>query len=705
MGKRSVTAEDIFRLTHVGDVVMHPDGQRLAVTVSRMNAEENLYQSHIWMIHTPSGDAAPFTESEKSESAPQWSPDGKWLAFLSNRHDGKQQVFIMPTQGGEAHQATSLSEGVQMFRWSADSKSIAFVGNVSEWAKDEQDPKKTADKTPREKFTEDVKVIRQTWYRMDGVGYFGNRRNHLHVVNVQTITSPGKHSGQATTAPFAKATSLPTVRLTEGPFDIDSFDWSPDGTHVVFAGNLDADADETMHRYLYRMPVSIPSTVDGRGTVVSHAERLFKAPCSVEHPRFSPNGQYIAFYGNNLEHAFYTQHGVWVYDVDAKEVKCLTADMDEAFGDVVITDTRASASLELCWSEHSRHVYSIVSQRGATQLVRIDCVRGDVEWMTTGDHCLYAFSLDGLGSTAAMVRATPDDPGSVFLLELPAATGEASSQRRLTHWNADWLAEVELAHPKRFTFSSGGLDMDGWVMLPFETREADKLPAVLQVHGGPMAMYGNTFFFEFQLIAASGLAVVYSNPRGSMGYGQEFCSCIKGDWGNLDFQDVEACMDEAIAQFPIDDQRLAIAGGSYGGFMSAWAIGHTQRYKAAIVMRACINEYSMFGTCDLGFLDELDFGCKPWENPAPYFAVSPIVSAAEIKADTLIIHSENDLRCPVEQAEQLYAALRAHGVPVEFVRFPNESHGLSRSGKPWHRVFRLEKIQDFLISWVRKGVK
>lgn len=695
MGKRSVGAEDIFRLALVGDVVMHPDGQRIAVTVTTMDSEVNQYRSHIWNIHTPSGDTTPFTTSTKSESSPQWSADGRWLAFLSNRHGDKQQVYVMSSHGGEAQQVTELRNGVQMFRWRPDSKSIAVVGNALTFEKDERAWKKAEDKPPRERYTDDVLVIRRTWYRMDGVGFFGDHRNHLFVVNLQAWMTPWKHNLQPATV-ASDVSRFPVYRVTEGQFDVDSFDWSPDGQHIVFASNLDENADDTMHRFLYRIPISVPEADTATAIPLAQAERLFATPRSVEHPRYSPDGRYIAFYGNDLEHAFYTQNQVWVYDVITGETQCLTDHLDEAFGDVVVTDTRTSAKLDLIWAEHSRYVYSTVSHRGTTQLVRIHCRTKQVEWLTNGDHCVYAYTLNRRGSTAAIVKGTPTDPGNVFALEIPAATAEACSHRRLTNWNAEWLKEVELTPPQRFSFVSDGIEMDGWVMLPASADTKHPLPTVVQVHGGPMAMYANSFFFEFQLLAASGMAVVYGNPRGSMGYGQEFCSCIRGAWGDRDFRDVEACIDTALEKFPLDARRLAIAGGSYGGFMAAWAIGHTERYKAAVVMRSCVNEYSMFGSCDIGFLDELDFGCKPWENPEPYFAVSPIAAADKMRASVLIIHSENDLRCPIEQAEQLYAALRAHCVPVEFVRFPNESHGLSRSGQPWHRVFRLEKIQSFL---------
>ena len=323
-------------------------------------------------------------------------------------------------------------------------------------------------------------------------------------------------------------------------------------------------------------------------------------------------------------------------------------------------------------------------------------VTGECTSITSGEHCILSFSLNKKSSSATLVRATTTDPGNVYAIELPMGTGGATGLRRLTNWNADFLNQLDIVKLAKLRFTVDGLTLDGWVMLPSEPAPTGGYTTVVQVHGGPMAMYGEQFFFEFQLLAATGAAVIYCNPRGSMGYGQEFCHCIRAKWGAVDFSDIETFVDAAIERYPLNGHQIAIAGGSYGGFMAAWAIGHTDRYKAAVVMRSCVNEYSMFGTCDVGFEDMHDFGFAPWENPEAYFKVSPIASAGHMHAPVLIIHSENDLRCPIEQAEQLYMALRVRHVPVEFVRFPNESHNLSRSGKPWHRVFRLEKIESFL---------
>jgi dipeptidyl aminopeptidase/acylaminoacyl peptidase len=693
VAKRKLTAEDIFNIQVIGDIAQHPTEHAVAVVVTRLQREDNTYRSHIWKVHTDSGNAWLLTSSDKSETRPAWSPDGRWLAFLSDRSGDHQQLFVMPANGGEAVQVTQLKTDVQSFRWSPDGRSIAFVANVKERSKDAEAELSSKELSPREKYTADVKVITRTFYRLDGVGYFGDRRNHLHVVNVGSLVS-GKSRMQSAYESKSVATAFPCVRLTEGSFDVESFDWMPDGTSIVFASNLESDADETMNRYLYVVSLGGPSP--GTLQQAKDIRRLPGVPAYAEGPRVSPDGRMIAFYGHNQEHRGYTQSKVWLYDVETESAYCPTAALDQTFGDVTVSDTRAAHHVGLEWSEDQKYVYSLMSAKGTTQLVRVDVVTGECTFITNGDHCILSYSLNRKASSASLVRATTTDPGNVYAVELPMGTGDVTSLRQLTNWNADFLYQVEVVKPEKMQFTVDGLTLDGWVMLPGEPAPTGGYPTVVQVHGGPMAMYGEQFFFEFQLLAATGAAVIYCNPRGSMGYGQAFCHCIQAKWGTVDFSDIETFVDAAIERYPLNGNQIAIAGGSYGGFMAAWAIGHTDRYKAAVVMRSCVNEYSMFGTCDVGFEDLHDFGCAPWENPEAYMAVSPIASAGHMHAPVLIIHSENDLRCPIEQAEQLYMALRVRRVPVEFVRFPNEGHNLSRSGQPWHRVFRLEKIQSFL---------
>jgi dipeptidyl aminopeptidase/acylaminoacyl peptidase len=240
-------------------------------------------------------------------------------------------------------------------------------------------------------------------------------------------------------------------------------------------------------------------------------------------------------------------------------------------------------------------------------------------------------------------------------------------------------------------------------MKPAGFEAGKQYPAILYVHGGPMAMYGWTFFFEFQCLAAAGYAVIYTNPRGSQGYGQEFCSCIREDWGNLDYLDVMAGLDAALAAAPwIDRERLGIAGGSYGGFMTNWAVGHTDRFKAAVTQRSVVNEASSVGTSDFGYVDMASYPTRPWEDMTFYRGVSPLTFVEQIHTPLLIEHQEEDYRCPMEQAEQLYTALKVLRRTVEFVRYPDSSHGMSRTGKPWLRVYRLRTIRDWFDRFIER---
>ncbi|PZN07416.1 MAG: peptidase S9 family protein, partial [Bacillota bacterium] len=280
--------------------------------------------------------------------------------------------------------------------------------------------------------------------------------------------------------------------------------------------------------------------------------------------------------------------------------------------------------------------------------------------------------------------------------------GEIRSATRLSVANERLLADVEVVEPETFTFQSDGKLLDGWLLRPVGFEPGKKYPAILHIHGGPMFMYGYAFCHELQLLAARGYAVFFTNPRGSQGYGQEFCTAIRGDWGNRDYRDLMACVDAVLERFDfIDPERLGVAGSSYGGYMTNWIVTHTDRFRAAVTMDCIANGYSFFGTSDLGYDDLFGLGVPPWEDPLRYLEMSPLHHIARCKTPLLIMHSEMDLRCPIEQAEQLYTALKVRGVPTEFVRFPGESHGLSLGGKPWHRVYRLDRIVEWFDRYLQ----
>ncbi|MEW6045250.1 MAG: S9 family peptidase [Bacillota bacterium] len=709
--RRLITSRDLLQMRFVGDVQLSPDGQRVAWVERWIDPDADAYRSRI-MVAPADGSAppAPFTAGTAQDKAPRWSPDGRWLGFLSNRPlEGRGvagrkdqlgpaqgpapppfQLYVMPAFGGEARPLTRLKRGAGVPLWSPDGRRIAFIAEVDpsrgvERLGDE-DPD---EKDPYRRFNRDVKVITRLYYKEDGVGLFDGRRHHLMMVEFRPEQgdSPDREPE--------------VVAVTMGAFDIRSADWMPDGRTLVAVTNTDPEADYQRWRDVYLVPVD-PGRPGGP------FERVTASDLRITEVRVAPDGRRLAFTGYDLELGQYSNHHLYVLELDgAPQVRrCLTQASDLTVGNAALHDVAIDAGTSFSWASHGSGIYAKVSHRGAVDLFYfpVDGPGGDrgeaAVQLTRGAHVVHDFSVRDASGRAALLFIDELSPGDVWAGRVrPDRLDEV---RRLSRTNEALLEQLELSKPEGFQFESDGLALDGWVMRPAKFEPGRRYPTILQIHGGPMAMYGYAFFFEFQLLASHGYAVIYTNPRGSQGYGQSFCAAIRGDWGNKDFQDVMALVDEAVRRYDfIDPERLGVAGGSYGGFMTNWVIGHTARFKAAVTMRSVANEYSFFGTSDIGYHDLYDFKVPPWENPEAYLKMSPLHYAGRIRTPTLVIHSEMDLRCPIEQAEQLYVALKAQRVPVEFVRFAGESHGLSRGGKPWHRVFRLDRILDWFERYLK----
>jgi dipeptidyl aminopeptidase/acylaminoacyl peptidase len=367
----------------------------------------------------------------------------------------------------------------------------------------------------------------------------------------------------------------------------------------------------------------------------------------------------------------------------------------------LITDLRAHPSSGgLSWAPDGRRVFFMYAEGGDTQIASITTSGGAVRPETTGHHELIGCTLDRDARRVACVESDPVSPGEVVIRDLG---GEAGPLRRLTDFNGPLLRSLALASPERFEFPGAeGWPIEGWVMRPPAAAADLRRPTVLEIHGGPHAAYGSGFFHEFHLLSAQGYGVLYMNPRGSQGYGQAFTAATRHDWGGKDYEDLMRGVEAALAAFPwIDPDRLGVAGGSYGGFMTNWVVGHTRRFRAAVTMRGISNAYSQWGTSDLAYQKGLwEYPGDPWENPQFYLERSPITYVRQIHTPLLILHSEQDLRCPMEQAEQLFTALKKQGTPTLLVRFPNEGHDLSRKGQPRHRLERLRHIVNWFQTYL-----
>jgi dipeptidyl aminopeptidase/acylaminoacyl peptidase len=647
---------DIGRLTAVGDPRLSPDGSTVAFTVTTIDLESNEYRTSIWTAAVDGSSAArAFTSGEHKDSTPRWSPDGRSIAFVRHTQDGKEtKVCVIPAGGGEAHTLLTWKDEVSDLAWSPDGRRLAFLGRDRD--EERYGKEKERDQPPRR--------ITRLFSRFDSVGWIADRPTHLFVVDVDIDV---------------EVDDSEPVQLTTGEFEDGGLSWSPDGAELAFAaGRHDTwDLDYAVDLY----------TVDASGG--GEPQRLTETGPAYARPSFSPDGPLIAFHrGDDRSAPRHTQVGL--LDRASGEVRILTASLDRNCAPY-------PASRGPVWDGND--LLFLVEDSGNSHLYRVAADgSGKPELVVGGDRQVGA--LDAVAGTLAYTVTT-----ATTLPELFVRVG--GEERQLTRVGDAFRESVTLVEPARFTATSAdGSEVEAWFMRPVAAEPGRRYPTLLNIHGGPFTQYGNRLFDEFQLQVAAGYAVIYANPRGSSGYSEAWGRAIRGrtttddpgsGWGGVDYEDLLAVVDQAIAQFGdvVDPDRLGVLGGSYGGYMTSWVIGHTDRFKAAVSERACNNLLTMEHTSDVAGSFRTEIGVNHLDDPDEYIRQSPITYVRDMHTPLLIIHSENDLRCAVEQAEDLFVALRMLGRTPEFLRFPGESHELSRSGAPKHRVQRVEAILDF----------
>ncbi len=677
---RLLTAEDLYAIKQIEDPRISPDGSRIAYVLMEMDRDAYEYRRSIWVAPVGGGEPRRFT-SGANDVAPRWSPDGRSIAFVrapagevkptteEERAAGKgqAQLFVMPTDGGEARQVTHMRYGAGAAEWSPDGTTLLFAAEVGEPDDPEVDDLELHDKhVPR------VRSINQLWHKLDGHGWIYEHRSHLFTLPVE-----GGEPRQ----------------ITDGDWNDGSAKWSPDGGRIVFTSDRSPDR--------WRWPADQVWVLD---IATGQTTQLADDSLGCSAPSWSPDGEQIAFLATPRRYSDgHTDLYVAPSRGQMSDARMLTRDFTATCEDSCIDDMRAHGTITLTWSADGQEVYFLAAMRGTTHLYALrPNGDGQPRRVTEGNIHVCGFSLDRATRTAALGISTPTQPGDLYAQSVEG--GATSEARRLTEVNAELFAELELATPEEFSFTGAdGWELQGWILRPTEAGSGETVmtPGVLQVHGGPHAMYGYSFFFEFQLLVAHGYTVVYSNPRGSTGYGRTFSGAVANDWGGKDYEDVIAGLDAAIARGGIDEGQLGIAGGSYGGFMTNWAIGHTDRFKGAVTMRSVVNMNSFFGTSDAGWwLDVDELGATPWEDRERLARFSPFTYVEQMHTPLLILHSDNDLRCPIAEGQQLFTALKYLDRETKFVVFEGQTHDLSRNGHPRSRVRRLNEI----LGWFQKYV-
>jgi len=694
---RAPQAADLYALRVPVEVRLSPDGRQVVYCLKETAPDKDGYRMSLWLV--PSDGSAParrLTLGRKKDSGPRWSPDGRTLAFLSDRgavldeggasdrpkpvdegdksKPGGTQVWLLPMDGGEARQLTRLPEDVGALSWGPDGKRLCVVSAATE-AEPKPKRRKLGDAPER-----DARIIDRLQYMSNGEGFTYDKAPNLWIVDVA--------DGAAR-------------RLTSSPSRDEDPQWSPSGKRICFVSNRHADSDLTWRADLYLIDADggdIVRVTGGRG------ERYFGLPA------WSPDGRWIACVGNRLPAGGGSRDDLWRFRPLAKQAgENLSGESDLGVSAALGSDLAGTPAPHIFWAGNGGSILFAAPTEGSYELWRVGVEDRRVERLTEGSHAItrpHAVPLKE-GMRVAAVRVSGHEAPDVVVVDVRAMGDRRPSPaapRQLTHLMADAWGDVSIVRPVTRWHEVDGRRIQGW-FLEAPRRDGKPAPLVVEIHGGPSTLYGWSMFWEWQVMVGQGISVYACNPRGSQGYGQDFNHANFRDWGDGPMRDVMGGVDSLIADGLADPDRLGVTGGSYGGYLTSWIVGHTDRFKAAVSCRA-VNDMAgemLSGDIAGPLFGKFEYGRNPWEDPDIYRLHSPLTYAEDIHTPLLIQHAEEDLRCPITQAEQLFTVLRSLKRLVRLMRVPHESHELTRSGAPFRRVENIERITDWFRHFLIDG--
>jgi len=678
--RRPITEKDLFAFVWVADPQISPDGSHVAFVRVSVDEKKDAYDTSIWLAKTDDSDPPRPLTSGIRDTNPRWSPDGRRLAFVrSVEKDGRPQpaqIYVMAMAGGEPWGITEIPRGTSNPEWAPDGRTIAFSSTAR--PDDLTTAQKPAADKPRET---DVRVITEAVYRANGVpgGGYVDRDRPSHIWTVVVPATAGE-----------KTTPTP---VTSGEFAAASHKWSPDGSRIYFL------SDRRREPYYYGADNDLYSVPRQGG----EPARAVSIDGRIGAYAIAPDGKRVAFVGFSAAGAVrsYTQPDLFVADLGAGTPRNLTTGYDFDVNGGLGGDQRAPRGQHPSgpvWTRDGRAILISAGEQGNANLKRIDLATGTVDAVTSGNHDVMSYTADAGALKIAFVRSTPTAIGDLHALD----AGTAAAPRKLTTFNDPLFGQLTMNEPEELWYTSfDGRKIQGWVLKPPAFDAARKYPLILQIHGGPHAAYGNTFTHEFQWMAAKGYVVLYTNPRGSSNYGQEFGNIIQYNYPGDDYKDLMAGVDEILKKGYVDETRLAVTGGSGGGLLTNWVVTQTTRFKAAVSQRDISDWSNFWYTADFTLFTPTWFRKPPFEDPADYARRSPITHVAKIQTPLMFILGDEDWRTPpAAGGEELFRALKYLKRPTVMVRFPGESHELSRSGRPWHRVERLQHIVGWFDKWV-----